>query len=91
MHHESKKKQQEDEGMQQLAKRNAKGNVRITSETRTKSLYLHVKQELSMAEGLIFREQHYSTASRIQRKVIKQGHSLGHLGKTKTKHLSREK
>ncbi|KAJ7375797.1 hypothetical protein OS493_038714 [Desmophyllum pertusum] len=31
----------------------------------------------------------YSTASSIQSRVIKQGHSLGHLGETKTKQLSK--
>ena len=41
--------------------------------TRDKDLepYLHVKQELSVSEGLIFREH----------RVVKLGHSLGHLGK----------
>lgn len=61
--------------------------------TRDKDLepYLHVKQELSVAEGLIFREHRIVLPPTLQRKVVRLGHSLGHLGKTKTKQMLREK
>ena len=50
-----------------------------------------MKQELSVAEGLIFREQRIVLPEALQRKIVKIGYSLGHLGKTKTKQLLREK
>ena len=50
-----------------------------------------MKQELSVAEGLIFRERRIVLPPALQRKVVKLGHSLGHLGKTKTKQMLREK
>ena len=53
--------------------------------------YLHVKQELSVAEGLIFRERRIVLPSALERRVVKLGHNLGHLGKSKTKQMLREK
>ena len=53
--------------------------------------YLHVKQELSVAEGLIFSERRIVLPAALQRKVVKLGHGIGHLGKTKTKQMLREK
>ena len=50
-----------------------------------------MKQELSVAEGLIFRESRIVLPPTLQRKVVKLGHSLGHLGKAKTKQMLREK
>ena len=53
--------------------------------------YLHVKQKLSVAEGLIFRERRIVIPPTLQRKVVKLGRNLGHLAKTKTKQMLREK
>ena len=50
-----------------------------------------MKQELSVAEGLIFREHPIVLPLTLERKVVRLGHSLGHLGKTKTKQMLREK
>ena len=50
-----------------------------------------MKQELSVAEGLIFREHRIVVPPALQRKVVRLEHSLGHLGKTKTKQMLREK
>ena len=50
-----------------------------------------MKQKLSVAEGLIFRESRIVPPPTLQRKVVKLGHSLGHLGQTKTKQMLREK
>ena len=51
-----------------------------------------MKQELSVAEGLIFRERQIVLPAALQKRVVKLGHScLGHLGKTKTKQMLREK
>ena len=64
--------------MQRLAQRIAKGDW--VKQRRDKDLepYLHVKQELSVAEGLIFRELRIVLPAALQREVVKLGHSLGH-------------
>ena len=54
-----------------------------TTETRTKNPTC--RQELSVAKELIFRQERIIIPVKLQRKVVKIGHSLGHLGKTKTK------
>ena len=82
---------QKDEIMQRLAKRIAKGDWEKHKRDKDLEPYLHVKQELSVAEGLIFRERRIVLPPALQRKVVKLGHSLGHLGKTKTKQMLREK
>ena len=75
---------QKDEFMQWLAKRIAKGDWEKYKRDKDLEPYLHVKQELAVAEGLIFRER-WIVLPALQMKVVKQGHSLRLLGKTKTK------
>ena len=82
---------QKDEVMQRLAKRIAKGDWEEHKGDKDLEPYLHVQQELSVAEGLIFREQRIVLPTALQRKVVKLGHSLGHLRKTKTKQMLRGK
>ena len=82
---------QKDEIMRRLAKRIVKGDWEKHKRDKDLEPYLHVKQELSVAEGLIFRECRIVLPPALQRKVVKLGHSLGHLGKTKTKQMLREK
>ena len=72
---------QKDEVMQRLAKRIAKGDWEKYKRDKDLEPYLHVKQELSVAEGLIFRERRIILPPALQRKVVKLGHSLGHLKK----------
>ena len=52
---------------------------------------LHVQQELLVAEGPIFRECRIKLPPAVQWKVVKLRHSLGHLRKTMTKQMLREK
>ena len=82
---------QKDEIMRRLAKRIVKGDWEKHKRDKDLEPYLHVKQELSVAEGLIFRERRIVLPPALQRKVVKLGHSVGHLGKTKTKQMLREK
>ena len=77
--------------MQRLAKRIAKGDWEKHKRDKDLELHSHVKQELSVAEGLIIRERRIVLPPALQRKVVKLGHSLGHLGKTKTKQMPKEK
>ena len=68
-----------DEVMQRLAKRIAKGDWEKHKRGKDLEPYLHVKQELSVAKGHIFRERRIVLPPALQRKVVKLGHSLGHL------------
>ena len=82
---------QKDPKMQKIAKRIAKADWEKHRRDRDVEPFIHVKDELSVAEGLIFREQRIILPEALQRKVVKVGHKLGHLGKTKTKQMLREK
>ena len=77
--------------MQKLAKRIVKRDWGKHTRDKVLEPYLHVKQELSIAEGLIFREQRIVLPATLQKKLVKLGHNLGHLGKTNTKQLLTEK
>ena len=82
---------QKDNTMQRLARRIGKGDWEKYRRDRDMEPYQHVKQELSVAEGLIFRENSIVLPEALQRKVLNLGHSQGRLGKTKTKQMLREK
>jgi len=53
--------------------------------------YYDVRDELSIINGLVYRQERVVVPEELRQKVVKVGHSLGHLGKTKTKQLLREK
>ena len=82
---------QKDPKMQKIAKRIAKADREKHRRDRDVEPFIHVKDVLSVAEGLIFREQRIVLPEALQRKVVKVLHKLGHLGKTKTKQMLREK
>ena len=50
-----------------------------------------MKQELSVAEGLTFREHRIVLPPALQKKVVKIGHNLRHSRKTNTKQMLRKK
>ena len=86
-----KEETQKDEVMQRLAKKIVKGDWEKHKRGKALEPYLHVKQELSVAEGLIFRERRILLPPALQMRVAKLRPSLGHLGNTKTKQMLREK
>ena len=53
--------------------------------------FYHMKQELYVLDGLIFRSNQIIIPESLQSKVVKAAHRLGHLGMTKTKQMLREK
>ena len=53
--------------------------------------YYSIKEELYVADGLIFRLNQIIIPMKLQHTVIKAAHSLGHLGMTKTKQMLRQK
>ena len=83
---------EKDEVMRRLAKRIVKGDWEKHKRDKDLEPYLHVKQELSVADGLIFRELRIVLPPALQRKVVKVGHSLGHLGEqSQDQQMLREK
>ena len=77
--------------MQKLAERITKEDWELHRRDKDIEPYLQVKGELSVAEGLIFRENRIVLPEKLQKKIVQVGHSMGHLGKTKTKQMLREK
>ena len=53
--------------------------------------YYPVKEELYIAENLIFKSNQIVIPLSLQRKIIKTGHQMGHLGISKTKQLLRRR
>jgi len=51
--------------------------------------YKHIKEEISIIEGIVYRGDKIIIPKSLQRKIAKIGHYLGHLGRTKTKQLLR--
>ncbi|XP_048589506.1 uncharacterized protein K02A2.6-like [Nematostella vectensis] len=80
-----------DKTSQKLAERIARCDWEKFRRDKDIQPYYQVRQELSVAEGLIFREERILLPEVLQRKIVKIGHTLGHLGKTKTKQMLREK
>ena len=80
-----------DEQLQKLKAAITAGNWEKEKEQPDIAPYFGIKDQLFIAEGLIFRNKQIVIPRRLQRKVIKAAHSLGHLGMTKTKQMLREK
>ena len=76
--------------MQKLTERIARGNWENYKRDKEIQPYYQVRQGLSIAEGLVFWRNRIVLPDVLQRKIVKIGHKLGHLGKTKTKQMLRE-
>lgn len=64
-----------------------KGNWKKQRHTPKIALYFRTRNELFIAENLVFRMKQIVVPKNCQRKVIKAAHCLGHLGVTKTKQM----
>ncbi|CAG2249249.1 unnamed protein product [Mytilus edulis] len=53
--------------------------------------YYHMRNELYVAEGLVFRLNQIIVPKTLQEKVINAAHKMGHFGMTKTKQMLRER
>ena len=80
-----------DSPLQKLAVRIQKGDWADYRRDKDIEPYYQVREDLSVMGGLIFRLDRIVMPRALQAKIIKIGHSLGHLGKTKTKQMLREK
>ena len=82
---------QKDAVLKKLAERISKGDWGSHHHDKDIAPYLRVRDELSIAEGLIFRENRIVLPQKLQKTTVQVGHSMGHLGKTKTKQMLCEK
>jgi hypothetical protein len=55
------------------------------------SPFMAIKDELYQAKGLIYRMNQIVLPEKLQKKMIKIAHEMGHFGKTKTKQMLRSK
>lgn len=55
------------------------------------SSYYDMRDEFSVVNSLVYRIDRIVVPPELQRKIVKIGHRMGHLGKTKTKQMLREK
>ncbi|CAC5361328.1 unnamed protein product [Mytilus coruscus] len=80
-----------DQQLQKLKQRILKGDWEQNKKDDDISPFYYMKQELYVAEGLIFRLNQIVIPSNLQQRVIRAAHSMGHLGMTKTKQMLHEK
>ena len=66
-----------DKMIQKLARRIVKGDWEMHKRDKNIGLYLKVKQELSIADGLIFRENRFVPPETLQKKIVQIGQCLG--------------
>ena len=80
-----------DEEMMSLRDRIRNGDWERYRNDRIINQYYSCKEELFEAKNMIFRLDRIILPRSLQRKTIKIAHTLGHLGKTKTKEMLRQK
>ena len=80
-----------DQQLQALTRRISQGDWEQHKKDPEIEPFYAVREDLCIAEGLIFRLERIVIPVSLQQKVIKAAHSLGHFGMTKTKQLLREK
>ena len=77
--------------LQKLSGRILKGDWEQYRKDPNISPFHSIRYELYSVNGLIFRLNQIVIPTRLQRKVVKAAHHLGHLGMTKTKQILRKK
>ena len=80
-----------DETLQKLRKIVTKGNWEQHKKEPDIAPYYSVKEELYIAEDLVFRNERIILPAKLQNKIIVMAHESGHLGSTKTKQMVRAK
>ena len=77
--------------MQKLSQTIRKGNWETSKKHADLVPFYPIKDEIYEAQGLILRMERIVLPMKLQQKVIKLAHKLGHLGTTKTKQMLRAK
>ena len=80
-----------DNQLEKLKKRITRGDWEKHKQHPDINPFYSVRQELYVADGVVFRLGQIVLPKTLQRKATKAAHSLGHLGVTKTKQMMREK
>ena len=86
-----KQEAKQDNQMKKLSERILEGDWEVNKKDPDIEPFYQIKEELCMVSGLIFRQEKIIIPQSLQRKVVKAGHSMGHLGITKTKQMLRDK
>ena len=86
-----KEETRRDTALQKLSKTIKKGNWETSKKDVDLAPFYPIKDELYEAQGLIFRMERIVLPTKLQQKIIKTAHKLGHLGTTKTKQMLRAK
>lgn len=80
-----------DTARQKLSTAIKKGNWETSKKEVDLTPFYPIKDELYEAQGLIFRIERIVLPTKLQQKIIKTAHKLGHLETTKTKQMLRAK
>ena len=88
---EIRKETATDSTMQEIIQCINKGNWKQQKKNERLKPYFDMQEEFSTVNGLLYRIDRIVIPESLQRKIVKIGHKLGHLGKTKTKQMLREK
>ena len=80
-----------DRVLRKLSQTIRKGNWENSKRDADLTPFYQVKEELYESQGMIFRMERIILPAKLQQKIIKSAHTLGHLGTTKTKQMLREK
>ena len=81
----------QDRVLRKLSQTIRKGNWESSKRDADLTPFYQVKEELYESQGMIFRMERIILPAKLQQKIIKSAHTLGHLGTTKTKQMLREK
>ena len=82
----------EDSTLRKLSRIIHEGNwTEYTKDTGIISPFISLKDELYEAKGLTYRMNQIVLPDKLQNKIIKIAHEMGHFGKTKTKQMLRSK
>lgn len=82
---------EKDEIIQEIMRSISKGDWKRQKKNEKLKPYLDMQEEFSAVNGLLYRIDRIVVPESLQRKIVKIGHNMGHLGKTKTKQMLREK
>lgn len=85
------KETEKDPEMRKLKETIFKGNWQQNKRDPFIASYFSIREQIYVAEGLIFRLDKIIVPQKLRRKTIKAAHSMGHLGMTKMKQMLRNR
>jgi hypothetical protein len=88
---ELRKETAKDEILQELIQCINTGNWKKQKKNEKLKPFLDMQEEFCTVNGLLYRIDKIVVPASLQRKIVKIAHKMGHLGKTKTKQMLRQK